>query len=400
MLQISFKTFLFIHVNFLLILANNSGFRKLAIYPESITDENQIHFVGYYKYSVYIRDNDKVYKLKKSDLSVVKAAKICTSSCGHNSIVVLNKNENAIIVCEGNKNSLCSSWDINDLKPLTNDNKTSASLTVSSLSSRPVVSLASENGSTYVAITYGPGIQPDHFGGAYTFHETYKSVISRIQSETGTLTIDKSLPFRLPLNVLLDDYFIFFKGAFQDADHVYFVTNQKYKVGDKNYTSKLISICKNDPYFYSYTDIVLGCERKGKRFNLIQDMQIFQSTKALRHDLNLTPDSAEVIAGIFASGNDPDHPTQPTAICLYSMKDIYDKLQQARENYVACPGTRLTDEERYLDNNVRDGCLNGTLNNVSLVKMTRSYYKCVFWYNNSANYTVHALPDHGNLRDP
>ena len=388
------KTFILTCVYFEVILADLSGFRKIAIYPESTTEDNRIHFAGFYKDKVFIRDNTKLYELKKSDLSVIETAHTCSSSCGQNTIVVLNEDKNVIIVCEGADNSLCSLWNINNLKPLKNDNTTSATLTVSSMSSRPAVSLATtEDGSTYVAITFGPGIRPDHFGGEFSFHETYKFVISRLKLEAGTLTIDKSLPFRLPRNVLLDDYLIFFKGAFEDADHVYFVANQKFKVGDKKYTSKLISICKNDPYFYSYTDIVLECESKRKLYNLIQDVQIFQLTETLRKDLHLTSsDKTEVIAGIFASGNDPDHPAQPTAICLYSMKDIYDKLQQARENYVGCPGTNLTEEERYLDNNVRHGCLDETLNNVSIVEnMSPVTRKSVFVVSNNQGPVVQSI---------
>ena len=388
------KTFILTCVYFEVILADLSGFRKIAIYPESTTEDNRIHFAGFYKDKVFIRDNTKLYELKKSDLSVIETAHTCSSSCGQNTIVVLNEDKNVIIVCEGADNSLCSLWNINNLKPLKNDYTTSATLTVSSMSSRPALSLATtEDGSTYVAITFGPGIRPDHFGGEFSFHETYKFVISRLKLEAGTLTIDKSLPFRLPRNVLLDDYLIFFKGAFEDADHVYFVANQKFKVGDKKYTSKLISICKNDPYFYSYTDIVLECESKGKLYNLIQDVQIFQLTETLRKDLHLTSsDKTEVIAGIFASGNDPDHPAQPTAICLYSMKDIYDKLQQARENYVGCPGTNLTEEERYLDNNVRNGCLDETLNNVSIVEnMSPVARKSVFVVSNNQGPVVQSI---------
>ena len=363
-------------VYFLLILADLTELRKIAIYPKNTTSENRINFVDFYKNNVYIRDRYKLYELKASDLSVVKNARVCSSPCGPNSLVVLNENKNIITVCDGVERSLCSQWNISELKPLDNDNMSSVSVTVSSMSTRPAVGLVSEDGSLYAAVTYGPDIKPDRFGGDFSFHETYKFVISRLKLEGRLLNRDKTLPFRLPQNVQLDDYLIFFKGAFEDADHIFFVTNQKFKVGQGKYMSKLISICKHDPYFYSYTDIVLECERNGKIYNLIQDVQIFQPTAKLREDLNLSSSEEEaMIAGIFASGDDPDHPAQPSAICLYSMKDTYDKIQEARENYIVCPGSTLTEKERYLDNNVRGGCLDENLKNVSLVKNRSPFYR-------------------------
>ena len=278
-----------------------------------------------------------------------------------NSIVLINDIESVITVCESAENRVCSLWSTSDFKPLGNS---SVTVTVSQLLTRPAIGIVTKDGSSYVAVTYGPGIKPDRYGGNRSFHETYKFVISRIRSSESPLNRDKTLPFRLPNNVGLGDFLIFFKGAIELEEHVFFITNQKFKaVKNQKYTSKLISVCKNDPYFYTYTDIVLECRNKDNIFNLIQDIQVFTPSEKLREELNLDATETDVIlAGIFATGDDPDRPENSSAVCLYSMKDVRRKISEAREKFVVCPGSNLTENERYMDNNIPGGCLNETVN--------------------------------------
>ena len=281
--------------------------------------------------------------------------------------MLLNSAKNVILVCDGVDNGFCSVRNLSDFTSLINASSdgalSSVSVAVSSRTSRPAIGIVTNSGDMYVAVTYGPGIKPDRFGGKRLFHETYKFAISRMKWDGKILNRDSSLPFRLPRNVHLDQYLIFFKDGFVNKNKLFFLTNQKFKVGEnQQYTSKLLSICRNDSYFYSYTDIVLECRCKDRRYNLIQDTHVVKADGVIRKKLNLLPtEDEDVLVGIFALGDDPDQPETSSAVCVYSFKDIRSELKEARKKFIICPGSNMAENETYLDNNlynnVQGGCI-------------------------------------------
>ena len=327
-----------------------------------VSTDKTLHLLGFQNDRIYLRDSVKVYEVDTSGLGKERSGRLGSSSCGPNSIVLLNSAKNVIVVCDGVDNGFCSVMNLSDFTSLINassDGALSSSVSVSSRTSRPAIGIVTNSGDMYVAVTYGPGIEPDRFGRNRSFQETYKFVISRMKWDGKILIRDKSLPFRLPRNVYLDEYLIFFKDGFVNKNQLFFLTNQKFKVGEnQQYTSKLLSICRNDPYFYSYTDIVLECRYKDRRYNLIQHTHVVKADGVIRKKLNLlSSEDEDVLVGIFALGDDPDQPETSSAVCLYSFKDIRSKLKEARQKFIICPGSNLTENERYLDNNIQGGCM-------------------------------------------
>ena len=331
--------------------------QKYEFHPGKEMDR-QLTYLGVHGDRIFLNDQFEIFEVNASNLGLINSVQICSSSCNGNNLVLLNRVNDTIIVCADGNHKFCSVRNTSNFS--SNETSSSLTVTISSKASRPTVGVVTSDGAMFVAVTYGPGVKVDRYGGQTYFHETYKFVISKLMLNEGILNRDKALPFRLPENVSLNDYLIFFKGAVEHKKHVLFATNQKFKVGEnQTYISKMISLCKNDRYFYSYTDMKFECKHGAKIYNLVQDIQVFKSGSALRNifKFNITTNE-DMIAAVFAFGDDPDNPKRASAVCFYSLEEIQRKRREARERFIICPGSSLTEEERYLKNHVQGGCLN------------------------------------------
>ena len=308
--------------------------------------------------NIYIGAKDYIYVLHASDLSSKETVSTCTGDCKSNlnKVILVNKGQGQLIACGSGYAGTCEIRNLSSIETLVSRSSADGrNLLVSTDENRPAAFvLAPNTGGLYTGVTYGLGINPVSVSGldAYITYNYYlanyslfnHNFESKINLRLSLSTSSLSTKYRTP-----EEYLVYFKGGFHQSKYVYFVTNQKLKVGNFSYTSKLIRLCQNDSNFQSYTDIILECKDGDKAYNLIQDISIFEPGAKLRDNLTST---GAVLAATVASGSDPEHPQQPAAVCLYKLEDIDRNVMIAKRKYIVCPGSSFNTNERYLLNQI------------------------------------------------
>ena len=299
--------------------------------------------------NIYIGAKDYIYVLHASDLSSKETVSTCTGDCKSNinKVLLVNKGHGQLIACGTGFDGSCEIRNLSSIETLVSRSSADGSnLIVSTDENRPATFVQAPNSDgLYAGVTYGPGIETISASGPNAF-STYNFYLANYTLLNNQFEIQNHIGLSLSKP---DDYVIYFKGGFHHNKFVYFVTNQKLKVGNFSYTSKLIRLCQNDVNFQSYTDIILECKDGDNVYNLIQDISIFEPGEELRDNLT---SNGTVLAATFASGSDPEHPQQPSAVCLYKLEDIDRNVMIAKRKYIVCPGTSFNTDERYLFNNI------------------------------------------------
>ncbi|KAL3853455.1 hypothetical protein ACJMK2_016991 [Sinanodonta woodiana] len=107
----------------------------------------------------------------------------------------------------------------------------------------------------------------------------------------------------------------------------YFITQQPEGPsanGLRKTMSKIIQICQEDSYFYSYVDMPFQCRTNSKEYNLLRAARLIQPSKNLRLTFGLRNTEDEILVGIFTTdekANDTD-----SAICMFTMQNIRQRL--------------------------------------------------------------------------
>ena len=325
--------------------------------------------------NIYIGAEDYIYVLHASDLSSKEAVSTCTGddcTSNMNKVLLVNKGQGQLIACGTGYAGTCEIRNLSSIENLVFRSSADGNeLHVSTDENRPAAFvLAPNTGGLYTGVTYGPGIEAINFGGTSAL-KTYNFYLANYSLLDDQFE-NKDIYIRLSLNNP-EEYLIYFKEGFHHNKFVYFITNQKLKVGNFSYTSKLIRLCQDDEEFRSYTDIILECKDGNQLYNLIQDISIFEPGEELRDQLTST---GPVIAATFASGSDPEHPQQPSAVCLYKLEDIDRNVMIAKRKYIVCPGSSFNTDERYLKNNMIPNA--GFENKQCIIEsQVNEYFKCI-----------------------
>ena len=303
---------------------------------------------------IYIGAKNYIYILNADNLSQIgDKVSTCTDECNNiNKVLVVNEKLNQLISCGTEHYGTCQIRSLNDIRTV-QQNKTSSNdsksknnnyLVVSTMEKRPASFLVTmDAGGLYTGVTYGPGVKVDETTelNSYFYYLSYYSLEKDEFFKGESLQIKLKDPF--------EDYLVYFKGNFEQDGFVYFVTNQKFKVNDTNYTSKLIRVCDSQKKnFFSYIDVVIECQREGLVYNLIQDISIFEPGEELKASLNT---SGKVMAATFAVGTVPENPGSQSAVCLFDVNNMNRKIMEAKKDFIVCPKQQLPENERYLPDN-------------------------------------------------
>ena len=305
---------------------------------------------------IYIGAKNYIYILNADNLSEMgDKVSTCTGECNNiNKVLVINEKLNQLISCGTEHYGTCQIRSLNNIRTVqntsSNDPLLSSYLVVSTMEKRPASFLVTMNiGGLYTGVTYGPGVKPEETSG-FNSYFNYLSNYSLVNTE---FMKEQYLKFNLfkdnSVDTTPEKYLVYFKASFEEQGYVHFVTNQKFKVGDTNYTSKLIRLCQNDSNFWSYTDIELQCVKNDTVYNLIQDVSILKIWET-QADGQMAIET--VMAATFASGSDPESPERPSAVCLYNYEEIDQNIMKAKVNFFSCPGSSWTEREAYLLNEV------------------------------------------------
>ena len=336
---------------------------------------------------VYIGAKDYIYILDASDLSDKEKISTCTGDCvsNINKVLLVNKDQEQLISCGTGNDGTCEIRNLSNIENLLKRSeafKDSPNYLLVSTNEKRLASfvLNTDTAGLYTGVTYGPGI--DEFRSSeptVVATNTYNYYLANYSLSNNNFDKDRFLQLTLlsdaDYDIKAEDYLVYFKGGFHLNGFVYFVTNQKINANNSilNYTSKLIRLCQDGQAFWSYTDILVECEKNGTNYNLVQNIHVFEPGDRLRESLNA---SGKILAATFASGTNPEMPGKPSAVCLYKIEDINRNIMEAKRNFFTCPGSSLKKEERYLPNRLPENDAFGRRNciNSSLVSYLNNLY--------------------------
>ncbi|KAK3602018.1 hypothetical protein CHS0354_038890 [Potamilus streckersoni] len=281
---------------------------------------------------LYIGGDGNLYKLHIGNLSILNSIQTCDSCY---SKILLKTNNNTLIVCGIDANGMCALYNATNLVKVSVSN-VKRDLYVYGNQNKTAVGLLISNGiDLYVGLTYDKETHNDL---------SYYFITNRVTDSTYAFNIIENISNGVDIprwlkikEEIKNSYFIYFRAVFQTEKHVYFLTNQKFQ-NDINsaYVSKLIRICKDDDSFYSYIDLELECKNsQGDKFNLVQHGSLIELGDKLS-----SSEANQALVATFAFGTDAENPwTNWSAICLYTLKEIQERIIQAQTRIISnCDG--------------------------------------------------------------
>lgn len=117
--------------------------------------------------------------------------------------------------------------------------------------------------------------------------------------------------------------------GFSSEGFSYFVTTQlenRFSIVKKDYTTKLIRICHNDPHYYSLTEIPIECTGNGIKYNLVQAAYLGKIGADVANEYGITAQD-DVLYAVFSMGKE-NIPSKNAALCIYPLKLIRKKFQE------------------------------------------------------------------------
>lgn len=124
-------------------------------------------------------------------------------------------------------------------------------------------------------------------------------------------------------------YFVNFVHGFDSQGFSYFViTQQKSSLSlvRKEYISKLLRVCQNDPLHYSFTEVQIECTVDDINYNLVQAAHVSKPGADLAKHLGITQQD-DVFYAVFSDGRD-NVPSNRSALCVYSLSSVRRSFQK------------------------------------------------------------------------
>jgi plexin A len=125
------------------------------------------------------------------------------------------------------------------------------------------------------------------------------------------------------------NYLIKYITGFQSSIYSYFLTQQYESPletkSDSKIISKVIQICQEDTYYYSYIDMPLVCKSQtsGREYNYVQAARVIKASKNLQLSFGLRS-AEDILIGVFTDNQ--GGPDSNSAICVFTMQFIRKKL--------------------------------------------------------------------------
>lgn len=189
--------------------------------------------------------------------------------------------------------------------------------------------------STFAFIAPGPPNPPVsqvmYVGVTFTGNSPYRAEVPAVSSRS--LDKDKMLNIaesavttgtRIFVNSLARErYPINYVYGFSSEGFSYFFTTQLKDTAVPAYISKLVRVCQEDKYYYSYTEVPIECTGKEINYNLVQAAYVGKAGSVLAGDLGITAQD-DVLFAVFAQSTavNSDRPLNQSALCVYSLKAI------------------------------------------------------------------------------
>ncbi|KAF5308525.1 hypothetical protein FQR65_LT06190 [Abscondita terminalis] len=120
-----------------------------------------------------------------------------------------------------------------------------------------------------------------------------------------------------------EEFIVTYIYGFSSEGFTYFVTTQRKKLESNEFVSKLVRVCQNDEYYYSYTEVPIQCKNNKKNYNLVTAAYVGKVGSKVAEDLGITTND-DVLFAVFSESemSNNDVPSNSSALCMYPLKHI------------------------------------------------------------------------------
>lgn len=239
-----------------------------------------------------------------------------------NKVLVIDYTTTILISCGSLFQGICTARNLHNITDIVEKIK------------EPVVA-NNATASTFAFIAPGPPNPPVsqvmYVGVTFTGNSPYRAEVPAVSSRS--LDKDKMLNIaesavttgtRIYVNSLARErYPINYIYGFSSEGFSYFITTQYKDTAVAAYISKLVRVCQEDKYYYSYTEVPIECNSKERSYNLVQAAYVGKAGSVLASNLGITAQD-DVLFAVFAesAANNSNRPLEESALCVYSLKAI------------------------------------------------------------------------------
>nr|XP_033815623.1 plexin-B2 isoform X2 [Geotrypetes seraphini]XP_033815624.1 plexin-B2 isoform X2 [Geotrypetes seraphini] len=135
-----------------------------------------------------------------------------------------------------------------------------------------------------------------------------------------------------------------FVKTFEDGGFIYFISSRLDKTNNKNRTL-IARLCKKDLYYYSYIEMDLECKNQENAYNICQSVYVTNPGGNLAQNMSDSGQYGDVGAhdkvlfAVFHNGTKD----QGSALCMFSLQQINEKLEENRETCYSTQGNKQID---------------------------------------------------------
>ncbi|XP_078275786.1 plexin-B2-like [Rhinoraja longicauda] len=243
----------------------------------------------------------------------------------YNKLILIDRTNNSLVICGSVYRGICSLLHLNDISKViyekvnggeatfvaSNDSTVGLITFMNETEKKKKVIFIGKTQTTYsTAIISTRNLSPDG-----------TSVYFELIQDTSTLKLGSHLQYQHD-----------FRFSFKDDTFVYFIFSRTNGMQHepKTYISR---ICLTDIYYYSYIEMVLECGD----FNLVQSAYITHPGVKLAGYMSKTGDYGDVAAqdkvlfAVFNRGNKKGASPERSAFCMFSLKQINERIEEFRE---------------------------------------------------------------------
>ncbi|XP_051873226.1 plexin-B1 isoform X3 [Pristis pectinata] len=155
----------------------------------------------------------------------------------------------------------------------------------------------------------------------------------------------------------LSEYNHHFVKSFIYQLSVYFLFYRRdLKSPSREYKTYVSRVCLGDMHYYSYVEVPLACQTADRNYNLLQAAYVSRPGKGLADGVLQT--DGEVLFATFALGQTSTaKPTEESALCIYTMSQIDQMINQTRDLCYTNHGkTPDGNEAAYIEYEVKSSC--------------------------------------------
>ncbi|XP_065218244.1 plexin-A4-like [Planococcus citri] len=308
--------------------------------------------------------------LKCDDLEDVSNG-VKKSIANYNKILLLDYTHSQLISCWSTCYGLCKIYTFgNPLREMGNATK-------------PMVLSRDENASTVAFLgQQNSGGTILYIGVTITTSQSKVPAMSKIEQRPNTeyLHIADSITLG---DAYQGKYIINYIYGFKSGDFIYFLTTQMSSTQTSLYISKLVRTYQKASFNQSYIEIPIECfNEKGRKYNLARAAFVGKPGSELADSLGTTPHH-DVLFGIFAqsekqtAGYESSKPSNRSAMCIYSLKEIDEKFDQNIKRCANGAGNRglefiIPPHQKCKSTSIGSAYKNAPLEGNSLVKTNAS----------------------------